>query len=240
MSGLPYFCAVLALVGITASAAVVTIKPGVQTTIYLEEADPRDLRCPTGIMEHLDSYDGIETIARKLNYSPECMWRVIKWLAKTRAPEVRGFSFGAVSEVSNGVGVGFSTELVLMRYDAETLMVGQVYIRTYDAALSLPGVSATQSVIFGNCPAGISSYLGWFDSISGVAMTRSYGKRAYAPPLLGGYSGCDAITVTVGSTSPAAGISQSNYSQVERSVFVTGPRVAPLLRYLETLNRTTL
>lgn len=204
------------------------------TILQLNHGD--DVICPSGIFEHLHSSASISEIARKVDLSPECIWKTIRQNAAQKKQVIRGFAFGTISEISMTGGVGVATELVVMKYDDRTLMMGLIYSKSGVVALGLPGVSLTQSLIFGNCPDALFSYLGWFDTVSALAMSSSYGKAEYDLPGFGQYSGCNALTSTRGSTTPVLGASQSYFHQEDPFVLVTGPRAAPLLKFLAELN----
>ncbi|OFZ17901.1 MAG: hypothetical protein A2X94_12730 [Bdellovibrionales bacterium GWB1_55_8] len=196
-----------------------------------------DVHCPSGIFEHLHSSSTIRKVAEKLDLSPGCIWKTIRKNAENRKKPVHGFAFGSVSEISMTAGIGVSTELVIMKYDEKTLMIGQVYTEAGVVSIGLPGVSLNQSVIYGHCADGIFGYLGWFDTISALALSHNYGKAAYAPPTFGTYSGCNSLTSTRGTTTPILGASQSYYHQNSPFILVGGPRAAPLLKYISELNR---
>lgn len=205
------------------------------TIVQLNYED--DVVCPSGIFEHLHSNASIAEIARKIDLNPQCIWKTIRRNAAKKGEIIRGFAFGTVSEISMTGGIGVATELVIMKYDDQTLMIGQIYSESGLVAVGLPGVSLTQSVVFGNCPEALFSYLGWFDTVSALAMSKSYGKADYNLPGIGRYSGCNALTSTRGSTAPVLGASQSYYHQEAPFVLVRGPRAAPLLNFLAELNR---
>lgn len=207
----------------------------IKKIIYLD-GDESDGACPSGVFQHLESADDIVSIAKKIKYSPECVWKTIQWWAKHSNERVRGFAFGGTAEISMVVGVQTGTEWVISRVAPLTLMVGQVTYTGGDLSLGIPGVSLTQSVIHGDCYNGIYGYLGWFDAFSALAITHAYGRYKSGFIGFGEHTQCNATQSTRGSTTPIIGASQVYYEQKGDFVLLTGPRVMPMIHFFDELN----
>ena len=211
-------------------------RPEFIKNIVMLEGDENDGTCPSGVLQHLESADDVVSIAKKIRYSPECIWKTIQWWAKRSDQKIRAFAFGGTAGISAIVGYQTGTEWVISRVGPLTLMVGQVVYNGGDITLGIPGVSLTQSVIQGDCYNGIYGYLGWFDAFSALAITHAYGR--YEPGFIGfgEHTHCDAIQSTRGSTTPIVGTSQVYYEQKGDFALITGPRVMPLIHFFDELN----
>ena len=208
----------------------------IDRVLYLNQRKT-GLHCPTGVVKGGPNWDGMKAQLVDLNLSPECIWVALrKTAAEFSDRRVQGFAFGAVGEISTAFGYEFGTELVVMKYSDDALMVGQVKLRGASASLALPaGASLTQSVILGNCDEGLFGYLGWFENASIFARGFHQGKVGYYPFFRKG-SGCDAYSLTRGLSTPVFGVSETYYSQLGKFALVTGPRAKELIQFIDQLN----
>lgn len=198
---------------------------------YLEKSD--DLKCIKGVTNNT-----ISEIIDRMDFSPECIWKTIRKYnaeSKERIPEkVLGFSFGSVIDASIYVGITNGQELVVQKVDNNTLMVGYIKYSGGSLSVSLPGPSLTQSVIFGVCKDNIFGYLGWFKNKGRFAITSHYG--IYENIFDTKYTGCKAISSTLGLSSPIGIASATEYKQNGEFMLVTGPRVKKLIQYINWIN----
>jgi hypothetical protein len=68
-----------------------------------------------------------------------------------------------------------------------------------------------------------------------MAMTKSWG--VYENLFEDDYTSCYAISSILGSTSPVITGSTTEYKQNGRFILATGPRVKPLIKYINKLNK---
>jgi hypothetical protein len=205
---------------------------GPETRVHLDHAGAD---CPTGWATEADVH-ALPSLVRSWSFDPACVWDTIQRDARDEWGKVRGFAFGVVGGLSRGAGYSVGNEVVVFREDARTLRVGVVAYRTVGIDVTLPvGASLTQSVVYGDCAEGLTSYLGWFEGYSAIAKTLSLGRRSIVP-FDRELTGCDAHTSTRGMTSPIAGVSTSYYWLLGQSVLVDGPGAQPLLDYFDSVN----
>ncbi|MBT6326770.1 MAG: hypothetical protein HOJ35_12445 [Bdellovibrionales bacterium] len=200
--------------------------------IHLENSN-YEHSCPTGHVWDRKNFNSIEKIIRSTSFVPECIWGTIDKNAKYYVEnKVVGFSFGSVLEASLFIGTAIGTELVVIPWDDNTLMVGMVRFQGGSLSASLSGGSLTQSVIYGKCKNGILGYLGLFQSKAMIAMMQNTGVKMF----FGKRTGCNSITSVRGSTSPIVGVALTIYEQLGNFAFVQGPGVQSMLDYIKALN----
>lgn len=209
----------------------------IHSNVKYLDFDGRPLKCPTlkAVMVDKD-FDDIENFVENISFDPECLWGITdmfgEYLGKGK---IQGFSIGGVIEASLYIGAMFGSEFVMMPFDEDHLLVGMVKFRGGDLGLGLPGVSLVQSMIYGDCPNYIWSYLGWFKGKSGMGVTSNHSIKF--PFLDETRSYCDSVSSIRGVTFPAASVSYTEYLQLGQFILLTGPRVRPMIRYVEALNR---
>ena len=191
-----------------------------------------NLPCPKGFVLDRKHFKDIKKLVGQVSLSPGCIWDTIKKNAKNVDHQIHGFSFSTIIEASFGIGAMIGTELVLMPYDHETIIATMVRIESGSIGISLAGASFTQSVIFGDCPDNIDSYLGVFKSFGAIAMMNNFGHTK----VLGSPTGCNSITSIRGMTSPIVGGGISFYNKIGKSILVKGKKVKPLLKFFKILN----
>lgn len=199
--------------------------------VYLDNNE--NVKCIKGLRNK-----SVPEIINSMDFSPECLWETIKKHnaeSNERISErVLGFSYGSVIEASIYIGYTTGQELVIMQVDNETLMVGYVRYRGGSLSVSLSGPSLTQSVIYGDCDDQIFGYLGWFKFTGRMAITHQIG--IYSNLFDSQYSGCNSIASTLGATSPIATIGATEYTQNGQFMLVKGPRIRPMINYLNKIN----
>ena len=192
----------------------------------------KDLPCPTGFIVDRENFKGLEELLYKINLTPDCIWTTIKKNAENIPKKINGFSYGTLIEASLGVGVMLGTELVLMPSDDDSIIAAMVRIEGGSLGVGLAGASLSQSVIYGDCPHKIESYLGMFKSVGAIAMMNNYGFTG----LFGRRTGCDSITSIRGLTSPVIGTGFSFYNLVSGPIKIRGSKIQELKKYFEGLN----
>ena len=201
--------------------------------IYLDKNN-YDRSCPTGHVWNRKNFNSIEEIIHSTSFDPACIWGTIDKNANYYVKnKVIGFSFGTVLEASLIIGTTIGTELVVIPWDDNTLMVGMVRFQGGSLSASLSGGSLTQSVIYGKCKNGIFGYLGFFQSKGMIAMMQNTGVKMF----FGKRTSCNSITSVRGSTSPIAGVALTMYEQLGNFALVKGPGIQRMLDYIKELNQ---
>ncbi len=179
--------------------------------------------------DYLEVY--VNTLRRDLS---ECLWSTITATkSQVDAEGTLGMVFGMTVEASAVVGYTTGTEFVVtLEPGTSNLLFGVYAYRGYDMGVGLPGVSAVQGFVYGNCGTfPLTNYTGWFRTLSGVANNYSYGKNGW---WNWEDTRCNAWTVTRGLTTPILGFSRTYYMQEGRFLRVKGDYFAPTIAYLKT------
>ncbi len=202
-------------------------------SIYLQKN--ADQWCPTGMVWGKRDFKNLRERVLNMKFSPRCIWDTILKDAEDLKGSVRGFSFASPIAVGPIANIGGGSELVVMKNDAENLLVAQVRYRHLSVDISLPiGGGLSQSVIFGDCSDDIDSYLGWFETYVALAKSRNKGRDGIVP-FQRDLTGCESISSIRGLNSSIVGVGVSYYELLDGPYLIYGPGVQDLIDHLEKL-----
>lgn len=161
-----------------------------------------------------------------------CLWGTVgKNRDDAKKDGLIGMVFGFQEEISVGLGYAVGGEfLALKDPNSNDMLFGVFGYRGYDFGIGLPGVSAVQGFVLGNCGAyPLDLYTGWFRTISGLANNNSFGKTSWWDWA---DSGCNSWTITRGTTTPVLGVSRTFYSKHGHFIRIRGDYFAPTIEKL--------
>lgn len=176
---------------------------------------------------------------------PDCVWLDLRKEAykqkRIQHIPIWGVSFGAQAETSFVAGVAgplVGGEIILLKMNSKTLMVGFVTFKGGTAGLGSPfSASVFESLLLGDCREGIQSYLGWFIGKASPGLVRgkmtSYANPGRYIPFTSRFEGCSAISYAGGAVGSVGGIYATYYRQWGTAILLQGNEVSEFIQWMD-------